>query len=75
MEINDSGERRWAGRGEDRRWMDMGTLTSHLRSLDMLEDFVVTHTLKWHRESVLKCRAVLCFTSDLILESLFLILK
>lgn len=50
MERNDSGERRWAGRGEDRRVMAVGTLTSHLCSLDTLEDFVVTLTETAQRE-------------------------
>lgn len=54
--------------------MAVGTLTSHLRSLDVLEDFVVTHT-EMAQRVFFKCRIVLCFTSDLILESLFLILK
>lgn len=44
MEINDSGERRWAGRGKDRRWMAMGRPISHLCSLDTLKHFVVTLT-------------------------------
>lgn len=44
MEINDSGKRRWEGRGKDRRWMAMGRPISQHCSLDTLEDFVVAHT-------------------------------
>lgn len=61
MEINVLGVRRWAGRGEGRRWMAVGMLTSHLCSLDTLEDFVVTHTEMAQKERFLSAEQYCAF--------------